>query len=124
MIGHDLALTLIKKNNVTAFIGVNDMVAYGILNAIYEKGLRVPRDYSVCGFDNIFPSAFGNIALTTIENFITHKGRDAVDILTRKIKNQLSDLKPDSIYRVEYKPMLIIRGSTGAPPSGLTSAAL
>jgi LacI family transcriptional regulator len=118
MIGHDLALTLIKKNNVTAFIGVNDMVAYGILNAIHEKGLRVPQDYSVCGFDNIFPSAFGTIALTTIENFITHKGRDAVDILIRKIKNQRSDLKPDSIYRVEYKPMLIIRGSTGAPPPG------
>jgi LacI family transcriptional regulator len=117
-IGHDLALTLIKKNNVTAFIGVNDMVAYGILNAVHEKGLRAPQDYSVCGFDNIFPSAFSTISLTTIENFITHKGRDAVDILIRKIKNQQSDLKPDSIYRVEYKPMLIIRSSTGAPRPG------
>jgi LacI family transcriptional regulator len=115
MIGHDLALDLIEKGGVSAFIGVNDMVAYGILNAMYEKGLRVPQDYSVCGFDNIFPSSFGSIGLTTIENFVSHKGRDAVDILLRKIKNQMSDLKPDSVYRVEYKPMLIIRGSTGAP---------
>jgi LacI family transcriptional regulator len=116
MIGHDLALNLIEQNEVTAFIGVNDMVAYGILNAIHEKRLRVPQDYSVCGFDNIFPSSFNNISLTTIENFMNHKGRDAVDILIRKIKNQLLELKPDSIYRVEYKPMLIVRGSTGAPP--------
>jgi LacI family transcriptional regulator len=115
MIGRDLALDLIEKGNVSAFIGVNDMVAYGILNAMYEKGLRIPQDYSVCGFDNIFPSSFGSIGLTTIENFVSHKGRDAVDILLRKIKNQMSELKPDSVYRVEYKPMLIVRGSTGAP---------
>jgi LacI family transcriptional regulator len=121
LIGHDLALDLIEKNTdgqhgITAFIGVNDMVAYGILNAIHERGMRVPQDYSVCGFDNIFPSSFSSISLTTIENFIHHKGRDAVDILVRKIRDQLSDLKPDSIYRVEYKPALIIRGSTGAAP--------
>jgi LacI family transcriptional regulator len=115
MIGRELALKIIEQNEVTAFIGVNDMVAYGILNAIYEKGLRVPQNYSVCGFDNIFPSLFNNISLTTIENFINHKGRDAVDILLRKIKNQMSDLRPDSIYQVEYKPMLIVRNSTGAP---------
>lgn len=117
MIGHDLALNLIEKDNVTAFIGVNDMVAYGILNAIHEKELRVPQDYSVCGFDNIFPSSFNSVALTTVENFINHKGRDAVDILLRKIKNQMSDLKPDSIYKVEYKPKLIIRDSTGIAPN-------
>jgi LacI family transcriptional regulator len=120
MIGHDLALNLIEKNNVTAFIGVNDMVAYGILNAIHEKRLRVPHDYSVCGFDNIFPSSFNSLSLTTVENFINHKGRDAVDILLRKIRDQRSELKPDSIYRVEYKPTLIIRGSTGEPPTGNT----
>jgi LacI family transcriptional regulator len=115
MIGHDLALDLIETDKVTALIGVNDMVAYGILNAIREKGLRVPQDYSVCGFDNIFPSSFNSISLTTIDNFINHKGRDAVDILLRKIEDQMSDIKPDSIYRVEYKPLLIVRGSTDAP---------
>ena len=41
---------------VTAMIGINDMVAYGILDALHSAGHTVPDEYSVCGFDNIFPS--------------------------------------------------------------------
>jgi LacI family transcriptional regulator len=112
-LGYDLAGKVLQDRKITAFIGVNDMVAFGILNALAEKKYRVPGDYSVCGFDNIFPSAFGNISLTTVEHFIDGKARDAFDILHKKINYWLSGLAPNSVYKVEYKPQLIIRGSTG-----------
>jgi LacI family transcriptional regulator len=112
-LGYELAMKVLREQKVTAFIGVNDMVAFGILNALDEKKYRVPADYSVCGFDNIFPSSFRNISLTSVEHFISEKGKDAFDILCKKINYQFSGITPNSIYKIEYKPELIIRGSTG-----------
>ena len=43
------------------------MVAYGIMDALLAQGRSIPGDCSVCGFDNIFPSCFANISLTTID---------------------------------------------------------
>ncbi|MDR1617762.1 MAG: LacI family transcriptional regulator [Treponema sp.] len=112
-LGYELTMELLRERTVSAFIGVNDMVAFGILNALNEKGYRVPGDFSVCGFDNTFPSSFRNISLTSVEHFITGKGKDAFDILLKKINHSLSGIAPNSIYKVEYKPQLVIRGSTG-----------
>lgn len=112
-IGYDLALDIIGKEDVTALVGVNDMVAYGIFDALAEKKFKVPEDYSVCGFDNIFPSAFSGMSLTTVDHFISYKGKDAFEILFKKISNKSLVLNPTSIFKVEYKPILIKRNSTG-----------
>ncbi|MDR0643225.1 MAG: LacI family transcriptional regulator [Treponema sp.] len=112
-LGYELTMKVLQDRKITAFIGVNDMVAFGILSALAEKKYHIPEDYSVCGFDNIFPSAFKNISLTTVEHFIGDKARDAFDILHKKINYRLSGLVPNSIYKIEYKPQLIIRGSSG-----------
>ena len=42
-----------EHTSSTAFVGNNDMTAFGIMAAISDHGFRVPHDYSVCGFDNI-----------------------------------------------------------------------
>jgi LacI family transcriptional regulator len=112
-LGYDLTMAVLREQKVTAFIGVNDMVAFGILDALEEKKCRVPDDFSVCGFDNIFPSSFRNISLTSVDHVINYKGKDAFDILLKKINYRLSGTAPNSIYKIEYKPELIVRGSTG-----------
>ena len=53
--GYTLARRCLAERDITAFVAVNDMVAYGVLDAILESGARVPEDYSLCGFDNIYP---------------------------------------------------------------------
>lgn len=54
-VGRQLTAELIRRESMaTALIGVNDMTALGILSELAAQGLRVPRDFSVCGFDNIF----------------------------------------------------------------------
>ena len=98
----------------TAYIGVNDMVAYGILDALEDQGVRVPQDASVCGFDNIFPSRFHGIGLTTVDSFLYEKGRDAFELLERTIQGAA---RPQSVFTIEYKPQLIVRKTTGPAPA-------
>ena len=99
----------------SSLAGQNDMMAIGALDALQEARLHVPRDVSVIGCDNIFYSGIRRIALTTIEHFVALKGRDACDIIMKKIlsqNSQYSEIQPISTYHVEYEPRLIVRGTT------------
>lgn len=101
---------------ITAFSATNDMVAYGIMDAIYERKKRVPQDYSICGCDNLPSSEYQKISLTSVEHFASEKGRDAVDILVQKIQSRKNfgyNEPPDRITRIEYTPRLIVRKSSG-----------
>lgn len=99
---------------VTAFSATNDAVAFGLLDAIGEKGKRVPQDYSVCGCDNVPMGAMRCIQLTTVDPFSSEKGRDAVDVLVKRIRMQ--DNSGESYTQIEYPPKLIIRKTTGKCP--------
>lgn len=116
-VGYLVARRLVeRKETVTAIAGVNDMAAFGIMDALLESGLRIPQDYSVCGCDNVSTSKFRRISLTTVEHYSEQRGREAVDILVRKIEGGNapgSEDSPFSVTRVEYAPKLISRGSTG-----------
>ena len=67
------------------------------------------------GCDNTLISSLQGVSLTTLEHFVVLKGRDACDIVVKKIASlntYNSEIQPTSIYHVEYEPKLIIRGST------------
>lgn len=115
-IGWRLAMECMEQETETAVVAVNDMVAYGALDALREKGFRVPEDYSVCGFDNVFPSRLSGIQLTSIDNHMVQKGENAVKMLIKRIKEmegQVEHQNQDIINRIEYQPHLIIRETTG-----------
>ena len=120
--GYELGYLLTKRvmerwEDVTAFVAVNDMMAIGVMDAITDAGKRIPEDYSVCGCDNTSVARYKHIALTSVESYAKQTGRQAVDLLIRKIEggNNLSGLEdsPDGITRIEYFPKLIVRKSTG-----------
>lgn len=80
--GYNLTKQILEEGtDSTAFVGYNDMVAFGILDALYELKYKVPNDFSVCGFDNIPMADMNRISLTTVEHSIEAKGREAVDII-------------------------------------------
>lgn len=116
-IGYSLTRELLTEGkNVTAIAGLNDMIAFGIIDALQEQKLKVPGDVSVIGCDNIIFSRMSHMSLTTIEHFVPLKGRDACDIIMRKIesaRNPYSETEPTSIYHIEYEPKLIVRKTTG-----------
>ena len=114
--GDELTMELLQEGHkFTAIAGQNDMMAIGAIDALHEMRLHVPKDVSVIGCDNIFYSGIRRIALTTIEHFVALKGRDACDIIMKKIlsqNSQYSEIQPISTYHVEYEPRLIVRGTT------------
>ena len=118
--GYDLTVELLREGQpVTAIAALNDMMAFGAMDALLERQYRIPGDISVVGCDNTLFSRFHTIGLTTVEHFVDQKGRDACDIILRKIESQKSYRKgdePTSIYHIEYEPRLIVRGSTGYAP--------
>lgn len=107
---YELATSLIKKEKVTAIIGVNDMMAYGAIQAIQSLGLSVPRDISVCGFDNLYLSRFVTPGITTIDHQISKRCESAASIIIDMIEN-----KQQTILKMIYEPQLIVRNSTCPP---------
>lgn len=120
--GYDLTMEILDEElAVTAIVGLNDMMAFGAMDALLERQYRIPGDMSVIGCDNTLFSRFQMIGLTTVEHFVPQKGRDACDIILKKIESQRSYRKgdePTSIFHIEYEPKLIVRGSSGYPSSG------
>lgn len=115
-IGYELTKEVLKEApDVTAIVGLNDMIAFGVMDALHEAKIKVPAEISVMGCDNTLFARMHTMNLTTIEHFVTFKGRDACDIIMKKIATHHStnaDTVPISTYHVEYEPQLIVRGTT------------
>lgn len=117
-VGRQLTAELLKRGtDATALIGVNDMTALGILNELEEQGLQSPKDFSVCGFDNIFSSSISTPQLTTIDHHLFTRCRSAVDIIVNRNRSGDSDaFRNTAVNKIEYSPQLIVRKSTGPVP--------
>ena len=115
--GYALTRSLLEDGSrFTAIAGQNDMMAIGAVDALQDARLRVPKDVSVIGCDNIFYSGIRRVSLTTIDHFVALKGRDACDIIIRKIDtdNRFGEgIRPTSVYNIEYNPKIIVRKTTG-----------
>ncbi len=106
----------VSDDGITAFVGTNDFVAIGIIDALKRLGYSVPGDYSVCGFDNTLVSSFSGISLTTIDHCIDEKGSQAVEMIANQKKRLKDGLQKNTpLMRLEYEPHLIVRHSTGRP---------
>ena len=108
--GYELTMACLKRSSgISGIVAVNDFVAYGVLDALEEKGLKVPGDYSVCGFDNLSASRFWNVGLTSVEHHIEEKGRNAFTILYERMTGNST---PNNITRVEFSHHLLENRST------------
>jgi LacI family transcriptional regulator len=96
----------------TAIFASNDVMAMSAMEAVRERGLRVPEDVSVLGFDDIPQSAHVHPALTTVRQPLEQMGRIAAQMLLDLLNNP--DAKP---RRIELPTELIIRDSCQAPLS-------
>ena len=93
----------------TAVFCCNDVMALGAISAITEKGLRVPDDISIIGYDNIHSSRFYAPPLTTIHQSKSRLGAQAVNLLFERIANK--DNNNHEKHRIAIHPELVIRKS-------------
>jgi LacI family transcriptional regulator len=91
----------------TAIFAFNDSMAIGAMRAAAERGLRVPGDISVVGFDDTIEASITVPALTTVRQPLAELGRTAVSLLLRQIENRR--LEP---LGVELATKLVPRDST------------
>lgn len=91
----------------TALVAFNDKAAVGALQAAAERGLSVPGDVSIAGFDDLDLSRATTPPLTTVRQPLQEMGRMAVSLLIR-----LLDRHELEALHVELATELIVRGST------------
>jgi LacI family transcriptional regulator len=94
----------------TALIASSDVMAIGALFAAHERGLRVPDDLSIVGFDGVAVGAYTTPPLTTVAQPTKEIAATVVEALQRLIDSPEREV-PHSVFR----PRLVVRAST-APP--------
>jgi LacI family transcriptional regulator len=85
-------------------------MAMGAMDAVRSRGLRVPEDISILGFDDIPQAALVHPALSTVRQPLEQMGRVATQMLLDMLENP-----EKAISRVELPTELIFRGSTSPP---------
>ncbi|HEY2373237.1 MAG TPA: LacI family DNA-binding transcriptional regulator [Gaiellaceae bacterium] len=112
--GRDAAGHLLDLHDPpTAIFAFNDNLAIGALQAARDRGLSVPGDLSVVGFDDVEPATIVTPTLTTVRQPLAEMGRTAVSLLMRLLERQRFET-----LRVELATRLVVRESTGPPTRG------
>jgi DNA-binding LacI/PurR family transcriptional regulator len=109
--GYAAAMQIPLDQGVTAVVVGNDQMALGVLAALADRGVRVPAQMSVVGFDDIPEAQYFRPALTTIRRDFERQGRVAIEQLLGQITGDASAVSEVS------EPELVVRGSTGPAPS-------
>ena len=107
-------LDLPADQRPTAIVAQSDLLAAGVIRAAEERGLRVPEDLSVTGFDGI-DLPWLHHRLTTVDQFGTAKGERLGDLVARTLAGE-------PIADVTLPTALRVGTTTAAPPSGQQSA--
>jgi LacI family transcriptional regulator len=109
-LGYELTVECLQEESpISGFVAANDFIAYGVLDALADKGFRVPEDYSVCGFNNLSSSRISHVGLTTVEHQADSRARDAFSLLLERIRGGNT---ASVVARMEYSHTLLERRST------------
>ena len=95
----------------SVFVG-NDQMALGVIQVAAKKGLKIPDDLGIVGFDNIPESAYFSPPLTTIEQDQYAIGKVAVERIIQVIESSLNGLDSFPSNAISLDPVLIVRQSS------------
>ena len=101
------------RTGATAIVAHNDLLAFGIIRRLTRRGVRVPDDVSVVGFDDIFAADFVHPSLTTLGGPGAHAGRLAVELLI----DQFAGKSAQEPEQIRLPTELILRESSGPAPA-------
>lgn len=104
--GEQLVEQFLHVPGLTAVVAMNDLVALGAMSAFSRRGISVPKDVSIVGFDDIAFASMANPSLTTVKQPSYDMGREAALMLIDKIEHRTAAQKA-----VTMRPQLIERDS-------------
>ena len=111
--GGQAAAHALLDRGVTAVVCGSDLMALGAVRAARSRGLSVPGDVSVVGYDDSPLIAFTDPPLTTVRQSVQAMGSAAVRALVDEIAGT-----PAPRAEFVFRPELVVRGSTGSAPRG------
>ncbi|MCO5973948.1 LacI family DNA-binding transcriptional regulator [Actinoallomurus soli] len=106
------AADLVIAEGVTALIAFNDLLALGVMSRLADRGVAVPEEMSVVGFDDIPMAGMATPPLTTVAMQNERAGRAAVDLLVNLLTVSGADAGD---LRRDLDCQLIVRASTTVP---------
>jgi DNA-binding LacI/PurR family transcriptional regulator len=106
--GYRIGQQLAEQRQATAVFVSNDQMALGLLRAFGEKGVRVPEDVSVIGFDDQPESAYFMPPLTTVRQDFEELGKRCMDLMRAQIEDGAAG------GTLVVGPELVVRASTAA----------
>lgn len=109
--GGAAAAARLMDRGVSAVIAASDIMALGAVREVRARGLRVPADISVVGYDDSILVGFTDPPLTTIRQQVGPMGEAAVQALLRQIRHGHTGDPPVDYW---FRPELVVRGSTAA----------
>ncbi|WP_426506274.1 LacI family DNA-binding transcriptional regulator [Dactylosporangium sp. McL0621] len=102
----------------TAVFCANDLLALGVLQEMTQRGVRVPQDVAIVGYDDIEFAAAAAVPLSSVRQPREQLGRTAAALLLEEIED---DGRHEHRH-VVFQPELIVRDSSGRPRSRRQSA--
>ncbi len=113
--GYEKAQLLLSRGlDITALVCGNDLIAVGAYQAVRQRDMKVPRDISVTGYDDIFISDILDPPLTTVRSPVYDMGVAAASMLYKRIHGQLTEPAVQT-----FEPTIVQRGSVGLPRNGV-----
>lgn len=95
----------------TAVFASNDRLALPLVSVLQERGVMVPADITVAGYDGIEAGEFSSVPLTTVKQDFYQMARIAARILLERFDGRIEPLR----YHWQIKPQLTLRSSSSAP---------
>lgn len=109
--GGQAAANVLLDKGCTAIVCGSDLMALGAIRAVKARGLQVPGDVSVVGYDDSMLMGYTDPPLTTIRQSVLAMGMAAVQALADEIAGH-----PPHRTELQFQPELVVRGSTGSGP--------
>jgi signal transduction histidine kinase/DNA-binding LacI/PurR family transcriptional regulator len=107
-----------RRLRVQAIVAANDSMAFGTLEALQQRGVRVPDDVAVTGFDDLREAQVTGVPLTTVRQSFYTAGKRALEALLKRIDG-------DTVPQVTVTPtQLLTRWSCGCLPENVRQAAV
>ncbi|MGW0122376.1 LacI family DNA-binding transcriptional regulator [Streptomyces sp. NPDC003327] len=107
--GYEAGLRLADEGSCTAVFVANDQMALGVLRALHDRGVRVPEDVSVVGFDDIPEAASFIPPLTTVHQDFAQVGALCVEAVLR-------ELAGETVTGVQLVATTLVERASTAPP--------
>ncbi len=90
----------------------NDQMALSVLQVAYQRGVRIPEELGIVGFDNIAESAYFSPSLTTVQQDQYNVAKVAVEEMIKIIESGWQELDPVDSQSIMLPPTLVVRESS------------